>query len=63
MEQIARIGEPVEFSGCQTTGQVIGIHEGQVLRCGEQPMIIYEIRTVEGIMTLPGDWLAKLSER
>ena len=60
MEQIAKIGDYITVPDCATTGTVKEIRNGDGVALGPEPMSIYEIETVHGIMRVPGDWLARL---
>ena len=60
MEQIAKIGDYITVPDCATTGTVKEIRSGDGAALGPEPMLIYEIETVHGMMRVPGDWLARL---
>lgn len=60
MEQIAKIGDYITVPDCTTTGTVKGIKKSDQDTSAHDQMLIYEIETVQGMMRLPADWLARL---
>jgi hypothetical protein len=62
MEHIAKIGDYITVPDCATTGTVKDIRSEAGEALGSDPMLIYEIKTVHGMMRVPGDWLARLIE-
>ena len=60
MEQIAKIGDYVSVPDCVTTGTVKGIKDGGQEAIDQDPMLVYEIETSQGMMRIPADWLARL---
>jgi hypothetical protein len=62
MEQIANIEDYITVLDCATAGTVKSIKESDQDMSTEDPMLIYEIETVHGLMRLPADWLARLIE-
>ena len=62
MEQIAKIGDYITVHDCATTGTVKAINEGDSETLDTDPMLIYEIKTDQGMMRVPADWLARLIE-
>ena len=62
MEQIAKIGDYITVPDCATTGTVKAINEGGSDTLDTDPMLIYEIETVQGMMRVPAYWLARLIE-
>ena len=60
MEQIAKIGDYISVPDCTTTGTVKDIKEASQEAIGEDPMLVYEIETSQGMMHIPADWLARL---
>jgi hypothetical protein len=60
MEQIAQIGDYITVPDFATTGTVKDIKDGGRDAIGQDPMLVYEIETVQGMMRVPADWLARL---
>ena len=60
MEQIAKIGDYITVPDCATTGTVKNIKEGSGDAIGQDPILVYEIETDQGMMRVPADWLARL---
>lgn len=61
MEQVAKVGDYISVPNATTIGTVKAIKNGDAA-IGSDPMLIYEIETNQGMMRLPGDWLARLIE-
>ncbi len=60
MVQIAKIGDYITVPDCATTGTVKDIKDGGEDAISPNSMLIYEIETPQGMMRVPGDWLARL---
>ena len=61
MKHIAKVGDYITVPDCATTGTVKEIRTGSREVTSDDPMLIYEIETVEGLMRVPADWLARLT--
>ena len=60
MEQIAKVGDYITVPDCATTGTVKNIKEGSGDEIEQDPMLVYEIETDQGIMRVPADWFSRL---
>lgn len=60
MEQIAKIGDYITVPDCATTGTVKNIKEGSGDAIEQDPMLVYEIETDQGMMRVPADWFSRL---
>lgn len=60
VEQIVNITDDISVPDCATTGTVKDIQDGGEDAISPNSMLIYEIETPQGMMRVPGDWLARL---
>lgn len=60
MEQIVKIGDYITVPDCTTTGTVKEIKASDQNTSAQDQMLIYEIETIQSMMRLPADWLARL---
>ena len=60
MEQIGKVGAYITVPDCATTGTVKNIKEGSGDAIEQDPMLVYEIETDQGMMRVPADWFSRL---